>query len=203
LAEAARRLAHQQPSDTTGVTTAGAFRADSARKPPGRPAKPGSYRDVARRTGIPVSTIRDAERHVNAAARYAALQAPDIPQAEAIALAKTLDRLPAEARAETLEAWRARRPGLPAALGGKPLLPPGPSAEEAMRAWAIADPLQGWPRVARQLGVFVSRVEAAGGLAAVTRAWRPDRREALLADMDQAIAQLARLRTALRRLIDV
>ena len=203
LAEATRQLAQREVMRPAATRhPAGEFRPGAGRKARGRPPAPGSYRDLERRTGLARSTIHLAAQHVSAAARYAELQAPDIPQAEAIAMATTLDRLPEPDRADKLAALRARRPGILAELRGSPPRPPGPSAPEATRAWESIDPLQGWLRAVRQIGVFLSGVEAGGGLAAVTRTWPPEGREALLEEVDQAIARLARLRTALRRLID-
>lgn len=59
---------------------------------------PGSYRDVAQRTGIPQATIRAAEKHVAAIERYPELE--PLPQSTAITAAKTLDAVPAESRDE-------------------------------------------------------------------------------------------------------
>lgn len=42
------------------------FRLQSRQNSPGRPSKPGSYRDIEERTGIDKDTIRKAEQHVAA-----------------------------------------------------------------------------------------------------------------------------------------
>ncbi len=111
-------------------------RADPARNPRGgRPPKPGSYRDVQQRTGIPEATIRLAERHVAAVDHYGALQ--EAPQDAAVAAAKALDRLGEPDRAPLLMALE------------RGMLTANQVAAAAERRWRVTD----LPRhLAKQIG---------------------------------------------------
>jgi hypothetical protein len=119
LAETARTLAQQERMDppTAGEDEEAAtqpdrpeasedFRSTMERKSPdrGRPKQPGSYRDVAQRTGIPVATMKRAEAHVAAVKKYPELQG--MTQAEALAISTQLDQLPADAREQQRAALR-------------------------------------------------------------------------------------------------
>jgi len=70
LAETAKRVIQEQAE----------FRTDSVRNSPGRPATPGSTRDVAERIGVPAQTIREAERLVEAVEAHPELGGPDWKQ---------------------------------------------------------------------------------------------------------------------------
>lgn len=119
LAETARELAQQEQ---TGTVTASeekevprqaslpeepeAFRSTVERKSRdrGRPKEPGSYRDVAQHTGIPVATMKRAEAHVAAVEKYPELQG--MTQAEALAIGQRLDQLPVNEREQQRIALR-------------------------------------------------------------------------------------------------
>ena len=73
----------------------GEIRADSARNPRGgRPEELGSLRRVSERIGVPVSTIRDAQKHVAVAERHPFLQKPEWKQYHALQVGESLDKLP-------------------------------------------------------------------------------------------------------------
>ena len=50
------------------------LRTDSVQKSPGRPANPASERNIAERTGIPASTAREAQSHVETADAFPFMQ---------------------------------------------------------------------------------------------------------------------------------
>lgn len=62
---------------------------------------PGSYRDIETRTGIPQSTIREAEKHVQAVEKHPFLETA--PKKAAIKIAKQIDALPEEDRPKTIK----------------------------------------------------------------------------------------------------
>ena len=79
---------------------------------------------MAARIGVPAATIQDAQKHVAAATKYPELAAPGIPQKDAIEIAKNLDALPEEERAEARSRMIAGDSNVKATLAGKPPLPP-------------------------------------------------------------------------------
>lgn len=171
LAETAREVAREG-------------RAESAR-PSGLAwaSRPDSYRNVAERIGVPEPTIRAAEQHVAAVDKYPVLQRiPGVPQADAIVVAKSLDALSDEDRADTLTVLEQglKAPQFPntlAALAGKPPMPEngeiGPSAGAK------------WQETMHLLHRSIDGAAKHGGIPALARrqGWSPTTIDAYLIDM--------------------
>jgi len=160
------------------------FRTEAARKSRGRPLEPGSYRDLAQRTGIPVATIRDAEQHVAAVERYPEL-AP-MPQADALTIAKNLDRLPEAEQAQKREALRRYDPQVLAELAEKPPLPPGPS----MHQQVDANPERRWYESLHRLYVLINSVHRLGGMRQLAASWSATYRQHSADELRDVIALL-------------
>jgi hypothetical protein len=62
---------------------------------------PGSYRDIANKTGLPEGTIREAEKHVKAVESYPELR--ELPKKETIQAAKKLDAMPEPEREKAVQ----------------------------------------------------------------------------------------------------
>lgn len=96
LIETARQVLLETPAEVVEEPTE--LRGDSPRNSPGRPRVPGSERDVAKRTGIPGKTRRDAERHVATADAYPFMQSPDWSQSQVLEARKLLEGVPNDTR---------------------------------------------------------------------------------------------------------
>lgn len=169
LVQTAREIATETCADSAQVS-----------KPARGPSKtPGSYRDISERIGVPEPTIRLAEKHVAAAEKYPELQAPGIPQEAAITMAKTLDSLPEEERAEKRAAVARHDQDTLAELAGKPPMPKGPTPAEIV----AADPGRGWSRAIHDVYALVNSIRAGGGLPVVSRRWSDENRRLFLRDV--------------------
>ncbi len=100
LCKAAREAAAEEEQEFRGDSPRNSKR---GRANEGRPPTKGSGRDLARRTGIPERTLRDAEAHVALAQRYPMLQQPQWKQSAVMALAETFEPLSEQERDRTME----------------------------------------------------------------------------------------------------
>ncbi len=98
LADLARAVAREEAAETEPAE----LRADATQKSRGRgrPAEPGSLRDIESRLGINEATIRAAERHARVVEFYPELT--PLPQYTAFRVAERLDALPKEKRSPFL-----------------------------------------------------------------------------------------------------
>jgi hypothetical protein len=117
-----QRLAQQAPE--AAPTAEQGFSATVAKKPQGGRPKGSKMKDsqqaVADAMGIPQRTLSDAEAYVAALERYPELQRPGVPMKDVLTMAKTLDAMDLDVRAQKREAVRNDQPNILAELVGNP-----------------------------------------------------------------------------------
>jgi ParB family transcriptional regulator, chromosome partitioning protein len=208
LGETARTLAHQEQRDppTAGEDEEAAtppdrpeeaegFRSTMERKSTdrGRPKEPGSYRDVAQRTGIPVATMKRAEAHVAAVEKYPELQG--LTQAEALTISTHLDQLPADEREQQRAALRDKTSSVQEKSSQQGASPTGTPRRRPK------DPERWWLKAIHSLWSFREKTREPEALLALARHWSRDTVQRYLQDIRQAKIQLIAWERALEAML--
>jgi hypothetical protein len=210
LVETARTLAQQEQRDppTAGEDKEAAtqpdrpeasenFRSTMERKSTdrGRPKQPGSYRDVAQRTGIPVATMKRAEAHVAAVKKYPELQG--LTQAEALAISTQLDQLPADERERQRAALHHKASSVREKLPQQAASPASPTPQRRRPK----DPERPWLRAMQSLWIFREKTRDREALLALARRWSGETVQRYLQDIRQAKDQLLAWERALEAML--
>jgi ParB-like chromosome segregation protein Spo0J len=156
-------------------------------------ARPDSYRAVSERIGVPVQTIRDAEQHVAAVAKYPELAPLNGSAEKTVKLAAALDALPDEDRAVAREKVRAVDLDTLSDLLGQPRI-------DYARTNQFKEQLAGqsrWASALTRLTTSATEIERAGGVEPLLAHWPADARARYAADLSAVIETLGRWVAAL------
>jgi ParB/Sulfiredoxin domain len=114
------------------------FLPDSGKKskPAHRPKVPDSQQAIADAMGVARQTLSEHVAYATALEHYPALEKPWIPKDKALVMAKTLDGLPDDARAQKVEALAQGQRNILADLAGLPPLPDDPAPPDYQKSWS-------------------------------------------------------------------
>jgi ParB/RepB/Spo0J family partition protein len=199
LVEMARKLAQQEKTGPTPVSQEKDvaaqpalpeepedFRSTMDRKSGvrGRPKEPGSYRDVAQRTGIPEATMKRAAAHVATVEKYPELRG--MTQAQTLAIGRQLDQLPANEREQQRvalrqEASRRRETSPQQAVS---------ATSSRLQQRRPRDPDRPWLKAMYSLWVFREKTRDRESVLAIARRWSRETVQRYLQEIRQVKAEL-------------
>jgi ParB-like nuclease family protein len=178
--------------------TAAGVLADSAKtkNTGGRPPKMVvSESAVSGRIGVPRKTINDAQRHVAAVKKYPELATIIPTQKDTITVAKNLDALPEEKRAEARSKLISLDQSTLAILAEKPPMPkPKPRAEKTAGGK--------WRGHIQDMRQFFTGIKQAGGVLALTGTWTEQEGFNFLAELQDFRSDLDRMINELEEQFD-
>ena len=108
------------------------------KRPEGRPPKADAQNKVADAMGVAPTTLKTNLAYADAVEKYPDLATtPGVPMQDAIIMAKALDNLPEDARAQKVQALHEGQPGILADVRGlPPMPPPEPKPPDYQKAWS-------------------------------------------------------------------
>lgn len=155
-------------AETAREISATEIRSTPERNPGGgRPAEVGSYRDVAERIGVPVTTVHRAEQHVAAVQKYPELGPLNGSAEKTVRMAAALDALPEAEREAAREKVRKVDTDTLNDLLGQPRL----DHEGTRRFREELSAQTRWTSALNRLSGAVAEVEQAGGIAPLLPTW--------------------------------
>ena len=124
--------------DNTEFSPVTSKNSSNQKHPGGRPRKPEAQAKVADEMGVPQQTLSTNLAYADAVEKYPDLATtPGVPMTDAIVMAKALDSLPEEARAQKVQALHEGQRGILADLRGLPSMPPPePKPPDYQKAWS-------------------------------------------------------------------